>query len=389
MPESVGALNYSLDGGSTLSAGAADIGSITYGTTGTHEGIIWSNPTPADLAPYNAVLGGDPPSGELIKFSNAVLARAERNKNGDQIDAEGIRELAATLPLMPLDVEHVPDRIFAFFVDAQAVGDTLVTSGIMFAKRFPDVVKEIMSGERHLSVEAHAREARCSACDVVFASERDYCTHLAGRPNNGASRILRGLKAIGGGAVKRNAGTETFFDRNGFTLIASLHDSTSPTDEREDDDEEQANCANPSEETDMEELEKVQAALAARETELAAALAQVEGLQTRVTTLEAAQTTLVAAHETEVAKLKLAGARKLELLQADFTLDQINALEAKLADTDSDVFKLLLETQVAAKTVVVQGATETPKKPHGVIAAQAQDLKLDDDGWSAFKGFVN
>ena len=365
------------------------VGSITYGTTTTHEGIVWSDPTPADLAPYNAVLGGEPPRGDLIKFENAILARAERNGNGDAIDSEGIHELAATLPLMPLDVDHVPDRIFAFFVGAQVQGDALVTSGIMFAKRFPDVVAEVMAGKRHLSIEAHAREAQCSVCNTVFASEREYCTHLAGRLNNGASRILRGLKAIGGGAVKRNAGTETFFDRNGFTLIASLQDGTSPTDEREDDSEDQAACGNPSEETDMEELEKVQAALAARETELTAALAQVAGLQTQVSTLEAAQTTLLAAHETEVAKLKLAGVRKLELLQADFTLDQINALEAKLADTDPDVFKLLLETQVAAKAVVVQGATETPKKPHGVIAAQAQDLKLDDDGWSAFKGFVN
>jgi hypothetical protein len=365
------------------------VGSITYGTTTTHEGIVWSYPTPADLSQYNAVLGGEPPSGELVKFSNAILARAERNRNGDQIDTQGIQELAKTLPLMPLDVEHVPDRVFAFFVDAQAVGDTLVTSGIMFAKRFPDIVKEIMSGERHLSIEAHAREAQCSVCNIVFASEKEYCTHLAGRPNNGASRILRGLKAIGGGAVKRNAGTETFFDRNGFTLIASLHDSTSPTEDSEDETEDQAACGNPSEETDMEELEKVQAALAARETELAAAQAQVVGLQAQINDLTAAQTTLTAAHETEIAKLKLAGVRKLELLQADFTLDQINALEAKLADTDPDVFKLLLETQVAAKTVVVQGATETPKKPHGVIAAQTQDLKLDGDGWDAFKGFVN
>jgi hypothetical protein len=362
------------------------VGSITYGTTATHEGIVWSNPTPADLGQFNALLGGDPPSGELVKFSNAVLARAERNRNGDQIDAEGIRELAATLPLMPLDVEHVPDRVFAFFVDAQAVGDTLVTSGIMFAKRFPDIVKEIMSGERHLSIEAHAREAVCSVCNETFASERAYCTHLAGRPANGASRILRGLKAIGGGAVKRNAGTETFFDRNGFTLIASLQDSTSPTTKLEVDTEEQDVCADPSKELDMEELEKVQAALAARESELAAALAQVTALEEQVHTLTAAQEALAATHATEVAKLKLAGERKLELLQADFSLVQINALEAKLADADEDVFKLLLETKAAQATAPVV-AEQKPKVAHAVIAAQTQDLP--EDGWSAFKGFVN
>ena len=369
---------------------AENVGFITYGTETTHDGIIWSSPTVADLKQSNALLGGDPPSGELIKFSNAVLARAERNRNGDQIDAEGIRELAATLPLMPLDVEHVPDRVFAFFVDAQAVGDTLVTSGIMFAKRFPDVVKEIMSGERHLSIEAHAREARCEVCNQSFASEQNYCAHLAGRPANGATRILRGLKAIGGGAVKRNAGTETFFDRNGFTLIASLRDDTSPADLAEEDAGE-TGCVTDtdSKETEMEELEKVKAALAARESELTAAQAQIEGLQAQVSTLEAAQTTLVTAHEGALAKLRLANDRKLELLQADFTLEQINALEAKLADADPDVFKLLLDTQAVAKTAAAKTADPEAKtkQPHGVIAAATQDLP--DDGWSAFKGFVS
>jgi hypothetical protein len=365
------------------------VGSITYGTTTTHEGIVWSSPTPGDLAPYNAVLGGEPPRGDLIKFSNAILARAERNGNGDVIDAEGVNELAATLALMPLDIDHIPDRVFAFFIDAQVKDNALVTSGIMFARRFPDVVAEVMSGKRHLSIEAHAREAQCSICNEVFANERTYCTHLAGRPNNGASRILRGLKATGGGAVKRNAGTETFFDRNGFTLIASLRDGTSPAD-LADEDLEEADCVTDadSKETEMEELEKVKAALALRESELTAAQAQIEGLQAQVSTLEAAQATLVTAQEREVAKLKLANDRKLELLQADFTLAQINALEAKLADADPDVFKLLLETQAVAKTVMAQATTQTEQKqPHGVIAAQTQDLP--DDGWGAFKGFTN
>ena len=210
---------------------------------------------------------------------------------------------------------------------------------------------------------------------------------------------MRGLKAIGGGAVKRNAGTETFFDRNGFTLIASLQDGVSPTDEDDDDEDEEEAPKEPnstacatnsdSEETNMDELEKVKAALATRESELAAALGQVEGLLAQVSTLEAAQTTLTAAHETELAKLKLAGERKLALLQADFTLEQINALEAKLADADPDVFKLLLDTQAVAKTATAKVADPEAKtkQPHGVIAATTQDLP--DDGWSAFKGFVN
>lgn len=327
--------------------------------------------THEDTLRLNAILGSAPDltEGEILKFSDAVLARAEVNKNGDGIDEVGLSDLAKTLPLMPLDDEHVSDRVIGFFTSASVQDAALFTDGIIYAARFPEIVQDIVAGRKHLSVEAYGAQARCSVCGAVFESPKDYCSHLTGRPDNGAVRWLSGLRAIGGGAVRRNAGTDTTFDRNGFVLLASLADDVSPVDGSVSDN---TNATVPGvvqdeqgDEQKMDELEKTlvetKALLAQREQELHAAQEREHALEV--------------AHQAELDSLRRTFARKTEMIAAGFAEDAVNALEAKLAAVDEDVFNLLLQTGQQARSVpvgsnVVEAAAEqTPAKEHAVMAS--------------------
>lgn len=330
--------------------------------------------THEDAVRLNAILGSAPDltEGEILKFSDAILARAEVNKNADGIDASGLSELAQTLPLMPLDDEHVSDKVIGFFTGAAVRGDALYTTGIIYAQRFPEITQDIVAGRKHLSVEAYGAQARCSVCNEVFASPRDYCTHLAGRPSNGAVRWLSGLRAIGGGAVRRNAGTDTTFDRNGFTLLASLADdaspvvSSAPCDTTVTVPDEHSVQAEQGDEQKMDELEKTlaetQALLAQREQELQAAQEREQAL--------------VAAQQEELAALRRTFDRKAEMLAAGFGADAVNALEAKLATVDQDVFALLLQTNQRTQPALSESSPVTAAvepasaKEHAVMAGQ-------------------
>lgn len=172
-------------------------------------------------AEVQKVLGSTP--ARLLRFRKAVLARAEVNKNNDAVDDTGINELAASLPLCPVDVEHDRSKVVGMYLAAENARSALSTSGLIHADRFPDIVQGLASGQLQFSVDATANEAECSMCHQVFASMRDYCDHLKNRlSGSGAVRILRGLKAVGGSVVKRPAGTDTKADPSQMEFIANV-----------------------------------------------------------------------------------------------------------------------------------------------------------------------
>lgn len=160
-------------------------------------------------------------AGRLLRFRNAVLARAEVNKNNDEISEEGLAEVAATLPLLAIDVEHNAQQVVGYYTDARSNGK-LATDGVIFADRFPNVAQGILDGSYRLSIEATAKEATCSVCGTAFAHERDYCDHLTSRKTTGAVRKLKGLRAVGGAVTRSPAGSQTEFDPSQITLLASI-----------------------------------------------------------------------------------------------------------------------------------------------------------------------
>ena len=101
-------------------------------------GLSWVEPTEADIRMVHSLVGAqDTPAAELVKFEGAILARAERNGNGDGLDEDGLNELAATLPLMALDDEHIQSKVVGFFINGEVQDSALLTSGIMFACLIP------------------------------------------------------------------------------------------------------------------------------------------------------------------------------------------------------------------------------------------------------------
>jgi hypothetical protein len=166
------------------------------------------------------VLGSAP--GRILRFKNAVYARVERNKNGDQISEQGAQELAATIALQPIDEEHNLSKLVGHFEEGRPEGATVLTDGIIYASRFPDIAKGLATGEYQFSLEATAKEAECSICHGIYASEKEYCEHLQNRNTFQASRILRGLKATGGAVTKRPAGTDTKADPEQMEFVANF-----------------------------------------------------------------------------------------------------------------------------------------------------------------------
>ncbi|MCW7071870.1 MAG: hypothetical protein OCU12_06065 [Methanophagales archaeon] len=168
-------------------------------------------------------------SGDVLRFRNAILAVAEVNKNRDEIDEEGIREIAATLPGRPIDDDHDYNRNVGVFTAARAVPVTLgstetwgvSTDGLIWADRWPHVAEDVQTGKGKLSIEAGAKKAICSICGGEFSSTIEYCTHLLHRAATGAVRRLKGLRAKGGAITRNPAGTGCEFDATAVYFVAS------------------------------------------------------------------------------------------------------------------------------------------------------------------------
>jgi hypothetical protein len=184
--------------------------------------VIFEPVTLQDLTEPQLALVGADYAGELLRFKNAILARAEINKNRDEVFQEGIAEMAATLPLKAIDVEHRAAEICGIFIDARALQGALSTDGLIFASRYPLIAAGVQQGEYQLSIEADAEFAECGVCGQKFPKGMAYCSHLLGRRVNGAVRRLRGLKAAGGAVTRTPAGTNTRFDPSQLVMVASV-----------------------------------------------------------------------------------------------------------------------------------------------------------------------
>jgi len=183
--------------------------------------------TDADMEKLNRLLGAQTDKTEILKFSNAFLAREELNKNKDRLSRKNLEDIAKTLPLRAIDFEHREQEIVGLFIDAEVkgngAGDGVSTDGIVYARRRPDVAMGLMKGELGLSIEADADSALCSMCKQVFKSSADYCSHLETRlQGSGAERSFPGsMVALGGAVTKSPAGTATDVPTESIVMIAS------------------------------------------------------------------------------------------------------------------------------------------------------------------------
>jgi hypothetical protein len=168
--------------------------------------------------------------GEILRFRDAVLARVETNLNMDDISEENLQEAAAGLPLLPIDLEHKETIIVGMFTDATVKNKSLITSGIIYASRFPKVVEGFVNETNFLSIEGLAQQTSCPVCNKVYASRADYCEHLTAsvfvRRKNGWKRKLHGFIPRGGGITSRPAGSRTVFNTRKMSIIASEETET-------------------------------------------------------------------------------------------------------------------------------------------------------------------
>jgi len=314
-----------------------------------NEGVQWSRPGPADYEYVHSMLASE--DGELLKFTGARLCLSGRNANGDGISDEGLHELASTLSLMALDDEHISNKVIGFFINPRVENSALYTDGLVYARRFPEISRDIISGAKKLSIEANAMKASCSECNKVFDRPSEYCEHLRGRPANGATRWLSGLKAIGGGATYTPA-YNTAFDENGFTMIASLSNVSVP--------DQQVSASNTQQEADMPNIEELQATLEQVRAELAAKVENLATVEARVSELEAALSeretalqealTEVQSTQASLQAERVGFSRSLDMLDAGFNRDEVSQMEAALRVADESLINVLKATKQSVAT---------------------------------------
>lgn len=308
----------------------------------------------------HALLGADTPvqAGEIMKFRNAVLCRAEINRNNDGITSDGIVELATSLPLMPIDVEHRQDRVIGMFTAARAepwVRDdgqvvengALVTDGIIYARRFPEYAEAIVNGDMKLSVECVGKKAVCGKCGTAFASASEYCDHVLKRE---ATRWLFDLSARGGAITDHPAGTDTVFAaEDGFVMIAALADEGPKQRQREP--EMEVN------DMELEELkatlESVQARVAELESALAAKTAELADVAAK---LEASEGKV----ESMAALPKRAAERALALAAA-VGIDEAAKHVERIIGLDEDAWQIVMAMQasIVSQLNALQANTNT------------------------------
>lgn len=167
---------------------------------------------------------GQEEDGEVLRFRNAILVVAETNQNRDTITEEGISQICQTLPGRPIDWDHEFRQVVGMFTEATPLkmGETwgASTGGLIWADRFPEAADGIQAGRLKLSIEARADKAECSICGGVFDRFLDYCQHLLSKATSGATRILHGLKSVGGALTASPAGTGTEFDLSSVYFVA-------------------------------------------------------------------------------------------------------------------------------------------------------------------------
>lgn len=187
-------------------------------------GLELKEVNPADYANIK-IVAENVKDGRLLAFTNAALAHAKINGNNDGLTSAGLKEVAATLPMTPIDIGHDNKQIMGVFTAARVrdwqrkdgvvvPAGELVTDGVIFARNYPDEAQEIVDGKRHLSIEAGADRA-------VF--------HVDAQ-TGAVTRYLFGLTAFGAGTTKEPADAEAVFDtENGLLIISSIRETVQAT----------------------------------------------------------------------------------------------------------------------------------------------------------------
>lgn len=319
-------------------------------------------------------LFGSSPKNELLKFRKARLCQAGVNLNGDGVTPEGLEQIASTISLMALDDEHEKQTVIGFIVNPRVEDNVLLIDGIVYARRFPEIASQIVSGKKKLSIEAFADEAQCSICGGRYVRPSDYCEHLKGRAQSGAVRWLSGLRGVGGGATLNPAFPAMGFDTNSLVMIASLQGASNSEDAPPLAARETGEGAQ-EESMELEELkatlERVQAELEAKSGQLDAAATQIAELSA---SLSQAETDLQAA-KAQLDAQRVAHARGLDLIEAGFGRDEVSNLEASLARADEALVTLLKSTKIAARSTrpAAQATVIADAQPTRVSAMSLED----------------
>lgn len=376
-------------------------------------GLTLSPVTSDDLERWGHPAFADEATGELVKAEGVALCHAERNANGDGITTQNIRELAATLNLTPLDVDHKPQEVVGVFVNPRQSdwaspaglisGGALMSDLVLYANRFPNIVADIKAGKRRPSIEARSKQVSCSICggDKWFSTQAEYCDHLmpmlmGSRVDDGVTRWHKDMRAVGGGAVLHPAGTAATFGDN-FVVVA--HEV-----EKEPDAELDAPAfirAAWDHVSRMENAGALEARIIAAwkrlgldeplvgqeqggagEAICTILLASLEDAMTEAT-VEQLQAELDAAN-TRVAELEaevqdhatraanaVASAREQMLANAGMTQERIGQLKPQLADMDDEVFATLvsLQGEVVEASEAAEAAEDSSDEDEASVAA--------------------
>lgn len=200
----------------------------TRGQAVAQQGALYKNAPPekeelnANLIAGSIQFEADVDNPRFLKFRDAVLARAETNKNLDNVNEVGIEELANTIAGTAIDIDHDPAKNVGFYTAGRAENNELRVDGVLWLDRCEVLgvnPTEIIEGKYGLSIEAEAQTALCSICETTHTSFTSYCTHLKNKMRYGATRFLSQLKAVGGALTKKPAGSGTGFST--MMLVAS------------------------------------------------------------------------------------------------------------------------------------------------------------------------
>jgi hypothetical protein len=206
-----------------------------------HLKALYSNVTDATMQYTNTMnaavkFEADQINPRLLHFHDFILARAEINKNKDAVDERGIKELAETIPGMPIDYNHDGKKNVGFFSAGRVGSDNeLRVDGAIWLDRCEEngvEPQEVLDGLYGMSIEADATTAECSVCHQIYSNADKYCEHLQvegddfglrSRLKHNATRIMRGLRALGGAFTKNPAGSGTGMDSMSGIRFAASH----------------------------------------------------------------------------------------------------------------------------------------------------------------------
>lgn len=358
------------------------------------QGALYKNAPPekedlnANLIAGSIQFEADVDNPRFLKFRDAVLARAETNKNLDNVNEVGIEELANTIAGTAIDIDHDPAKNVGFYTAGRAENNELRVDGVLWLDRCEALgvdPKEIVEGKYGLSIEAEAQTAKCSICDTTHTNFTSYCNHLRNKMRYGATRFLSQLKAVGGALTKKPAGSGTGFST--MMLVASheelegclddgMPDSVETKekvmeaeveieveDKRDEKEEMEANYAMMKQECEKltAELTELKASKEAVETGKVAVEAKLAEVETQLASANTEVATLKASLETASNQLKAHREQEVKSMLVGSVMEEseFEAQKATLVALPNDVLALMARKSKADEKPRMSAAVET------------------------------